>query len=75
MKLMEDDIEDVGHLGHKQPMGSFVLLRQPPECNPAGLSFESSFFVALTCWNLGSAVIGNMLPFCQRSDLRRTIQL
>ena len=67
-------IEDVGHLGHIQPPGS-RMLRKPPVCSRAGLNFESSFPVALTGGSLGSAVIGSMLPLCQWSDLRRTIQL
>ena len=68
-------VEDVGHLGHIQPPGSRMLLRKPPVCNRAGLNFESSFPIAFARRSLGSAVIRSMLPFCQWSDLRRTIQL
>ena len=62
-------IEDVGHLGHIQPYRSLVQLRKPPVCHHAGLNFEPSFPITLARRSLGSAVIGSMLPFCQRSDL------
>ena len=62
---------------HIQPSWSFVLLRQPPIRDRAGLNFEPSFPVALEGSSLGGAVIG--MKYVPLSSAKwftwRTIQL